>query len=148
MSFIMSVCVCVRECVVLNVHYVCRVYKKSFSLIKRNKIMELFSENQLSLFCVHYWFPLKWKSLWIEKEIIITNMRPRHKHFIMNKWFDWFFDSSMLSYSEFHGFRSQVSRRLFLSQLWPLLRPASFFDAAEAVAKIGLSLKSNHHKEI
>ncbi len=48
-------------------------------------------------------------------------------------------------YSEFHGFRSQVARRLFLSQLWPLLMRAPLFEAAEAVAKIGSSLKLNHY---
>ncbi len=42
-------------------------------------------------------------------------------------------------YSEFYWFRSQVARRLFLSQLWPLLKQAPFFEAAEAVAKIGSS---------
>jgi hypothetical protein len=50
-----------------------------------------------------------------------------------------------VAYSVFQGFRFQVARRLFLSQL---LERAPFFEAAEAVAKISLSLKSNHHKQI
>jgi hypothetical protein len=33
------------------------------------------------------------------------------------------------TYSEFHGFRSQVARRLYLSQLWPLLKRALFIEA-------------------
>ena len=32
-----------------------------------------------------------------------------------------------------------------LSHFWPLLKQMSFFEAAGAVAKIGSSLKSNHH---
>ncbi len=52
------------------------------------------------------------------------------------------------TYSKFHRFRSQVARRLFLSQLWPLLKWASLFEAAGAVAKIGSSLKLNHHNQI
>ncbi len=52
------------------------------------------------------------------------------------------------SYSEFQGFRSLLASQLFSSQFWPLLTRASFFEAAKAVAKIGLSLKSNHHCQI
>ncbi len=37
---------------------------------------------------------------------------------------------------------------LFLSQFWPFLNRALFFEAAGAVLKIGLSLKPNHHQEI
>ncbi len=58
------------------------------------------------------------------------------------------FTQTFLYYNEFHGFRSQIESRLFLSQLWPLLKRAQFFKAAEAVAKIGSSLKTNHHKQI
>ncbi len=51
-------------------------------------------------------------------------------------------------YSEFQRFRSLLASRLFLSQFWPLLTRASFLEAARAVAKIGSSLKSNHHCQI
>ncbi len=57
-------------------------------------------------------------------------------------------DNHTVFYSEFHGFRSQVARQLFLSQLWPLLKQTPFFEAAGAVGKIGSSLKLNHHKQI
>jgi len=40
------------------------------------------------------------------------------------------------------------ARWLFLSLIWPLLNSASFLEAAEAVEKIGLSLKSNHRHQI
>ncbi len=53
-----------------------------------------------------------------------------------------------IRYSEFQGFRSLLWSRLFLSRFWPLLTRASFFEAARAVAKIGWSLKSNHHYQI
>jgi hypothetical protein len=36
----------------------------------------------------------------------------------------------------------------FLSQFWPLLKQAQFFEAAGAVAKINSSLKFNHRKQI
>ncbi len=51
-------------------------------------------------------------------------------------------------YSEFQGFRTKIARWLFLSQLWPLLKRALFFEAAGAASKIGSSLKSNHHWQI
>jgi hypothetical protein len=37
---------------------------------------------------------------------------------------------------------------IILKQLRTLLKRVSFFEAAGAVAKIGSSLKSNHHKQI
>ncbi len=40
------------------------------------------------------------------------------------------------------------SKMIFLSRLWPLLKWALVFEAAGAVSKIGLSLKSNHHWQI
>ncbi len=41
-----------------------------------------------------------------------------------------------------------VSKPIILSQFRPLLKQASFFEAASAVAKIGSILKSNHHWQI
>ncbi len=59
-----------------------------------------------------------------------------------------YFASPREAYSEFQGFRSLLASQLFSSWFWPLLTRASFFEAAKAVAKIGLSLKSNHHWQI
>ena len=40
------------------------------------------------------------------------------------------------------------ARWLYLSWFWPLLKRESFFEAAGAVAKIGLSLEPNHYLQI
>ncbi len=48
----------------------------------------------------------------------------------------WRIRCKQTNYSEFHGFRFQVARQLFSSQLLPLLKRAPFFEATEAVAKI------------
>ncbi len=65
---------------------------------------------------------------------------------LRNKWMGRYSRLEIfLCYSEFQGFRSYVARQLFLGQFWPLLKQASFFEAAGAVSKIGSGLKSNHH---
>ncbi len=46
--------------------------------------------------------------------------------------------------SDTNGF----SKMIFWSQFWPLLKQASFLEAAGAVSKISLSLKSNHNWQI
>ncbi len=48
-------------------------------------------------------------------------------------------------HSEFHRFRLLLASRLFCVDFD---MQASFFEASGAVAKIGLSLKSNHHCQI
>ena len=40
------------------------------------------------------------------------------------------------------------TRWLFLSQFWPLLKQATFLEAAGTVAKISSSLKPDYHKQI
>jgi len=40
------------------------------------------------------------------------------------------------------------ARWLFLSPFWPLLKQAKFFETAEAVMEIGLSLKTNRHNQL
>ena len=55
---------------------------------------------------------------------------------------------SLLNCKKIHSvsrFYINEPRWLFLSQFWPLLNQASFYKAAGAVLKIGLSLKPNHH---
>ncbi len=41
----------------------------------------------------------------------------------------------------------KVGRWLFSSQFGPLLKQAKFCEAADAVVKIGLKLKSNHQSQ-
>ena len=40
------------------------------------------------------------------------------------------------------------ARWLFLSHFWPLLKRASYYEVARKVAKIGSSLKRNHHNQV
>ena len=51
-------------------------------------------------------------------------------------------------YGVCHGFRITYQDDYFLSHFWPLLKQVSFFDATKQVAKIGSSLKPNHHNQV
>ena len=88
------------------------------------------------------------------------------KHFHLNGWEMtlgkcWIFIDEKTSFIRKLFFRQlllvlqTVSRRLtnevswlFLSQFWPLLKWASYFETARAVVKIGSGLKPNHQKQV
>jgi len=46
------------------------------------------------------------------------------------------------------GFKSLKQDGYFFSHFWPLLKYASFLEAAGPVSKIGLNLKLNHHNHV
>ena len=71
---------------------------------------------------------LRWSLDTLEHEILSTSVH-----------------EAMLSHIECVTDLDYEERWLFLSRFRPLLKRASFFEAAGAVAKIGSSLKLNHH---